>query len=623
MLSVQLFSAAPSYDPDLREYRRSMALSALAERYSPKKLAPLATKKVNRKPITKPLFAPEVEDAADVDSDSGEENIDLIAAMQQSLEDTEETNLQRAIEESTAASFSARPTQPHASSSRSTHRIPLPHVTPRRPSQPSPPVRSESDDDDMYASPTRLETQFLIANTGPLNTRLASNSQRPDFHSPQNSLFGVPTLLMSPTQSPKRSLKTFPSPDEQVEKHSPRVRLRPLSPSPSARLVPLPQVSPVQARPASPVVVISDEEDDDLEEVIASTSEQPVPSQRSPTPILIDDSLPDSASATGLVPSAGADDSIFEYVSASHVSGRTLVSEQLAPFTPPSPPKTLLEPIPDSDSDSDAHSTRWSRSPSPTLVVSHPEETGVETTAQASTSTSTKHDEWDAAHEMDPQAEEGEYARFMSQVRGKDLDSVRKEIDDEIQSLHQQRKVAMRDSDDITQQMSSQIMVRPSFRPSSSICCTHANETDRSCSVCSESLTSPHRWKPRPNAPSSSLWVSLTASSPTTRTSSSSAGGRVFKNMFNQSKTVECFLSHDLERELGLERDKLIRLAYLLGSDYTDGLPGVGPVVAMELLTEFGGNDALHKFKDWWRRVQSGRDGEVESNSKFRKRFVS
>lgn len=100
-------------------------------------------------------------------------------------------------------------------------------------------------------------------------------------------------------------------------------------------------------------------------------------------------------------------------------------------------------------------------------------------------------------------------------------------------------------------------------------------------------------------------------------------GGRVFKNMFNQSKTVECFLSHDLERELGLERDKLIRLAYLLGSDYTDGLPGVGPVVAMELLTEFGGNDALHKFKDWWRRVQSGRDGEVESNSKFRKRFVS
>ena len=100
-------------------------------------------------------------------------------------------------------------------------------------------------------------------------------------------------------------------------------------------------------------------------------------------------------------------------------------------------------------------------------------------------------------------------------------------------------------------------------------------------------------------------------------------GGRVFKNMFNQSKTVECFLSTDLDRELGLDRDKLVRLAYLLGSDYTDGLPGVGPVVAMELLTEFDGHDGLHKFKDWWRRVQSGRDNTAESRDKFRKRFVS
>lgn len=100
-------------------------------------------------------------------------------------------------------------------------------------------------------------------------------------------------------------------------------------------------------------------------------------------------------------------------------------------------------------------------------------------------------------------------------------------------------------------------------------------------------------------------------------------GGRIFKNMFNQSKTVECFLSTDLERELSLERDKLVRLAYLLGSDYTEGLPGVGPVVAMELLTEFSGHDGLHKFKDWWRRVQSGRDNTAESNTKFRRRFVS
>ena len=85
-------------------------------------------------------------------------------------------------------------------------------------------------------------------------------------------------------------------------------------------------------------------------------------------------------------------------------------------------------------------------------------------------------------------------------------------------------------------------------------------------------------------------------------------GLRVFKNMFNQSKTVECFLLTDLERELGLDREKLIRLAYLLGSDYVEGLPGVGPVIAMEILTEFPGENGLSKFRDWWAKVQTGRD---------------
>jgi DNA excision repair protein ERCC-5 len=100
-------------------------------------------------------------------------------------------------------------------------------------------------------------------------------------------------------------------------------------------------------------------------------------------------------------------------------------------------------------------------------------------------------------------------------------------------------------------------------------------------------------------------------------------GLRVFKNMFNQSKTVECFFLSDLARELGLDRDTLVRLAYLLGSDYVEGLPGVGPVVAMELLKEFPGDDGLHKFKDWWMKVQTGKDKLDDNKSKFRKRFVS
>jgi len=100
-------------------------------------------------------------------------------------------------------------------------------------------------------------------------------------------------------------------------------------------------------------------------------------------------------------------------------------------------------------------------------------------------------------------------------------------------------------------------------------------------------------------------------------------GLRVFKNMFNQSKTVECFLANDLQRELSLDRDKLIRLAYLLGSDYVEGVPGVGPVVAMELLKEFPGDEGLHRFKDWWIRVQSGKDRPEDVPTSFRRRFVS
>lgn len=41
--------------------------------------------------------------------------------------------------------------------------------------------------------------------------------------------------------------------------------------------------------------------------------------------------------------------------------------------------------------------------------------------------------------------------------------------------------------------------------------------------------------------------------------------------------------------DAGLDRSKLINLAYLLGSDYTEGIPGVGYVTGMEILNEFPG----------------------------------
>lgn len=74
-------------------------------------------------------------------------------------------------------------------------------------------------------------------------------------------------------------------------------------------------------------------------------------------------------------------------------------------------------------------------------------------------------------------------------------------------------------------------------------------------------------------------------------------GSRIYKNMFNQKQYVECYIAEDIEHKCGLDRDKLIELALLLGSDYTEGIKGIGPVLAMEILAEFGN---LKQFKKWF-----------------------
>lgn len=96
-------------------------------------------------------------------------------------------------------------------------------------------------------------------------------------------------------------------------------------------------------------------------------------------------------------------------------------------------------------------------------------------------------------------------------------------------------------------------------------------------------------------------------------------GTRVYKNMFNAAKFVECYLTADLEKEYALDRAKLIRFAHLLGSDYTEGIPGVGPVTALEILTDF---DTLEDFRDWCAKIQMGQfNGNITTpfHKKFRK----
>lgn len=103
----------------------------------------------------------------------------------------------------------------------------------------------------------------------------------------------------------------------------------------------------------------------------------------------------------------------------------------------------------------------------------------------------------------------------------------------------------------------------------------------------------------------------------------------VYKNIFNDRKFVEVrmriesfhdislydcivcvrfkvYLAKDAEEEMGLTRDDLIALAFFLGSDYTEGVNGVGIVNAMEILQAFpmkeaygGPLEGLARFRKW------------------------
>ncbi|CEO96334.1 hypothetical protein PBRA_005006 [Plasmodiophora brassicae] len=70
----------------------------------------------------------------------------------------------------------------------------------------------------------------------------------------------------------------------------------------------------------------------------------------------------------------------------------------------------------------------------------------------------------------------------------------------------------------------------------------------------------------------------------------------VYRHMFSQDKQVERYVLEDFERELGVDREKLIRMALLLGSDYTEGVHGIGVVNAIEIVNAF---DSLEDFRDW------------------------
>ena len=82
-------------------------------------------------------------------------------------------------------------------------------------------------------------------------------------------------------------------------------------------------------------------------------------------------------------------------------------------------------------------------------------------------------------------------------------------------------------------------------------------------------------------------------------------GGRcVYRHVCSRHKKAALYLSDDVEHLMGLSQERLIQLAYLLGCDYVDGIPAVGPVTAIEILAEFKHADnPLAAFREWFASI--------------------
>jgi len=60
-----------------------------------------------------------------------------------------------------------------------------------------------------------------------------------------------------------------------------------------------------------------------------------------------------------------------------------------------------------------------------------------------------------------------------------------------------------------------------------------------------------------------------------------------------------------------------------VGSDYTEGLKGIGAVLALEILSEFPAAEGLSDFAAWWRSQSDKKTPSPSSPStEFRKKMV-
>ncbi|KAK1938255.1 DNA repair protein UVH3 [Phytophthora citrophthora] len=97
-------------------------------------------------------------------------------------------------------------------------------------------------------------------------------------------------------------------------------------------------------------------------------------------------------------------------------------------------------------------------------------------------------------------------------------------------------------------------------------------------------------------------------------------GKRVYKNIFHHQKFVEAFSARDIEQELGFSREQIIALALLLGSDYTDGVRGIGIVNASEIAVAYPGIEGLREFKEWVREFDVAEEAKRVAAGSMKKK---
>jgi DNA excision repair protein ERCC-5 len=388
-------------DPDLREYQAHMALSAIGNRSQSQIQS--STKRF-QKTKSIPLFDfDEDEDEFPTSGNmlqySSEDDEELAYAVQDSFDQKQSTkafdNFDVDGSHSRSKTSSSFSTDVHGSQSKANLL----------------PSKRLSQEENLFASPTRLETALSIAGAGPSRTH------------PLLSAFGRPVLLSPPLRPPSTAL-LHTMQDSAVDSSNP----------------PAPKI-PSGSKLVSDVDTMSDS-NKDLEESIHFPAISPSSVVRVADARIISDSDEDT-DMEEIIPEPD--------VNITNEARKILSSTNRSPLSVPTTFNTSLSHALELRSFDEGEQDEQPGSPSLFEQLSH--------TDSSERAPSPVHDSWDAAQEMDPHAEEGEFARFISQVKGKDIDDVRREIDDEIKSLNQQKKADMRDSEDITQQMVSQIMV--------------------------------------------------------------------------------------------------------------------------------------------------------------------